>query len=160
MSDNYCTFDWSNYTGPPWDRATLSCTGNNFSSFDLNMRRKSEILKYNKNQNNPTKKQLWSMMNKGTLTRKKAWATQGIIAPYSDPNTNKLNLVGNTLVCNINSTEPLIIVNSNSASNVPGKPLGLYLNPLVPLTNYKKQITYSMTSNTYYPQRAWMPWTF
>jgi hypothetical protein len=153
---NFCNFDWSAYTGPPWYRATLSCTGNNFSQYDLNMRRKAEILKYNKNQNNPTKKQLWSMLNNGTLTRKKGWATQGIVT--SNPNTNNLNLVGNTLVCNSNTANPLILVNPTSSSNVPGKQIGLYLNPSVPLTNYKPQITYSITGNTYYPGNSWMPW--
>lgn len=142
MSNKPCNFDWSNYTGPPWSRATLVCTGNNYSQFALNMRRKAEILQYKKNQNNLTKSQQWSMLNKGLLTRKKTWATQGIVN-HSNPNTNNLNLNNNTLICNTNSVEPLIIINSSSSSGVPGKSIGLYLDKSVPLTNYKNQITYS-----------------
>ena len=155
MSNNFCNFNWSTYTGPPWSRARLECIGDNYSNFELNMRRKAEILKYKKNQNNLTQKQQWSMLNKGQLTRKKTWATQGIIN-NSDPNTNNLNLVGNTLVCNTNTVAPLIIVTPTYASDVPGKQIGLYLNPYVPLTNYKNQITYSNVGSKF-PETAWTP---
>jgi len=156
MSNPSCTLNvnWETYNGPPWSRATLVCTGRNYSDFELNMRRKAQILQYNKNQNNPTKKQLWAMLNKGELTRKKTWATQGI--NITNPNTNNLNLIGNTLVCNVNAVSPGVIVNPTYASDVPGKIIGLYLNPVVPLTNYKKQITYS-AGGSKYPETAWMP---
>jgi len=148
------SYNWSTYTGPPWSRATLVCNNSNYSQFELDMRRKAQILQYKRKQNNPTKKQLWSMLNKGELTRKKTWATQGI--NISNPNTNNLTLVGNTLVCNSNTVEPLIIVNSSTSSDVPGKPIGLYLNQSVPLTNYRRQITYS-AGGSKYPETAWMP---
>lgn len=154
MSGCDLSFNWATYTGPPWSRARLVCTGNNYSNFQLTMRRKAEILQYKRNQNNPTKKQLWSMLNKGELTRKKTWATQGI--NDSNPNTNNLTLIGNTLVCNPNSVQSLIIINSSSASDVPGNPIGLYLNPAVPLTNYKNQITYA-AGGSKYPETSWMP---
>jgi len=153
MSGKPCNFDWSTYTGPPWSRVTMVCTGNNYSNFDLNMRRKAEVLQY-KNQNHFTKKQLWAMLNKGELTRKKTWATQGIYS--SNPNTNNLTVSNNTLICNSNSVAPLIVVNPTYASNVPGKPIGLYLDEAVPLTNYKVQITYAAGGNKF-PQTAWMP---
>lgn len=154
MSINNCNFDWSTYTGPPWSRARLACTGENFSNFELNMRRKAEILKYKKNQNNLTQKQQWSMLNKGQLTRKKTWATQGINT--TNPNTNNLNLIGNTLVCNPNTVPPLIIINPTYASDVPGKQIGLYLDPYVPLTNYNDQLTYSNVGSTF-PETSWQP---
>lgn len=152
----YCDLssNWSNYSGPPWGRATLVCDNGNYSQFDLNMRRKAKILQYNNNQNNPTKKQLWAMLNKGELTRKKTWATQGINA--TNPNTNNLNLVGNTLVCNTNTAPQTFLINPTTASDVPGKQIGLYLNPNVPLTNYKRQITY-LAGGSKYPETAWMP---
>lgn len=147
------SFNWSTYKGPPWSRGDLVCIGNNFSQYQLNMRRKAEILQYKSNQNNLTKKQLWSMLNKGELYRKKTWATQGIYS--SNPNTNKLTLIGNNLVCNPNSVfQP--IINPSYASDVPGTPIGLYLDPVVPLTSYKPQVVYSSGGDKY-PQTAWKP---
>lgn len=147
------SFNWSTYTGPPWSRGTLVCTGGNYSQYELDMRRKAEILQYKSNQNNPTQKQLWSMLNKGELYRKKTWATQGINS--TNPNTNNLTLIGNNLVCNPGALfQP--IVNPSYASDVPGKTIGLYLDPAVPLTNYKSQVTYSAGGDKY-PETAWQP---
>ena len=147
------SFNWSTYTGPPWSRGTLVCIGGNYSQNELDMRRKAQILQYKSNQNNPTKKQLWSMLNKGELYRKKTWATQGVNS--SNPNTNNLTLIGNNLVCNPGETfQP--IVNPSYASDVPGKTIGLYLDPAVPLTNYKRQVTYSAGGDKY-PETAWQP---
>ena len=87
---SYCPYQGATVP-PPWSRATLSCINYqnpNIGVNELDMRRKAEILQYNKNQNNLTKKQAWSMLNKGQLTRKKVWATQGI--NYTNPNVNKL----------------------------------------------------------------------
>lgn len=148
------SFNWSTYSGPPWSRARLVCANNGYSQFELDMRRKGEILQYKTKQNNPTKKQLWSMLNKGSLTRKKTWATQGINTTNS--NTNNLNLVNNTLVCNSNTVPSSPIVNENYSSDVPGKPLGLYLDPNVPLTIYKRQYIYSAGGDKY-PETAWKP---
>lgn len=148
------SFNWSTYSGPPWSRARLVCANNGYSQFELDMRRKAEILQYKTKQNNPTKKQLWSMLNKGSLTHKKTWATQGINATNS--NTNNLNLVNNTLVCNTNTVPSSPIINQNFSSDVPGKQLDLYLDPNVPLTNYKRQYTYSAGGDKY-PETAWKP---
>lgn len=146
------SFNWSTYSGPPWSRARLVCINNGYSLFDLDMRRKAEILQYKTKQNNPTKKQLWSMLNKGSSAYKKTWATQGVNSTNS--NTNKLNLVNNTLVCNSNTVPSSVIINENYSSDVPGKPLGLYLDPNVPLTNYKRQFIYSAGGDKY-PETAW-----
>jgi hypothetical protein len=147
------SYNWSTYTGPPWSRSRIVCNNSNYSQFELDMRRKAQLLQYKNKQNNPTKKQLWSMLNKGVLTKKKAWATQGINT--SNSNTNNLTLVANTLVYNSNTVESLII-NSSTASDVPGKPIELYLNPTVPLTNYRRRITY-LAGGSKYPETARTP---
>ena len=147
---------------PPWSRATLNCVDYQnpiIGINDLEMRRKAQILKYNKNQNNPTKKQLWAMLNKGQLTRKKVWATQGI--NYTNPNTSNLNFENNNsntniLQCSAATAEPLIVKNSSTASDVPGNPIELYLDPNVPLTGYIVQQTYS-AGGTKFPQSSWAP---
>ena len=54
---SYCPYQGATVP-PPWSRATLSCINYqnpNITVNDLDMRRKAQILQYNKNQNNPTK---------------------------------------------------------------------------------------------------------
>ena len=160
---SYCPYKGApaNYN-PPWTRATLSCINfqnPNIGVTDLDMRRKAQILQYTKNQNNPTKKQLWAMLNKGQLTRKKVWATQGV--NYTNPNVNNLNFAENDpntniLQCSPSLAEPLILKTSTTASDVPGPPIDLYLNPDVPLTGYIVQRTY-LAGGTKWPQSAWQP---
>ena len=157
----YCPYKGATVP-PPWSRATLNCVDYQnpiIGINDLEMRRKAQILKYNKNQNNPTKKQLWAMLNKGQLTRKKVWATQGI--NYTNPNTSNLNFANNNsntniLQCSAATAEHLIIKNSSTASDVPGNPIELYLDPNVPLTGYIVQQTYS-AGGTKFPQSSWAP---
>ena len=157
----YCPYKGATVP-PPWSRATLNCVDYQnpiIGINDLEMRRKAQILKYNKNQNNPTKKQLWAMLNKGQLTRKKVWATQGI--NYTNPNIDDLNFANNDsntniLQCSAATAEPLIVKNSSTASDVPGNPIELYLDPNVPLTGYIVQQTYS-AGGTKFPQSSWAP---
>jgi hypothetical protein len=147
---------------PPWTIYHPECI--NFdvagvTQFDLDMRRKADILQYKRNQNNPSKKQLWAMLNKGKLTKKKAWATQGII--YSNPNVDKFSFSQNNpntniLQCPASTSEPAIVVNSSTASDVPGKPINLYLDPNVQLTGIKKQYDYP-SGGSKWPQTAWQP---
>ena len=144
---------------PPWTRATLKCQnlqGTGIGVGDLDMRRKAEVLLYNRNQNNPTKKQLWAMLNKGQLTRKKVWATQGI--NYTNPNVNNLNFANNNQNTNILQCGggPAIIKNPSTYSNVPGTPIELYLDPNVPLTGYYVQRDYP-SGGTKWPDAAWQP---
>lgn len=158
---SYCPYKGAT-SPPPWSRATISCINyqnTNITVNDLDMRRKAQILQYNRNQNNPTKKQLWAMLNKGQLTHKKVWATQGI--NYTNPNTNDLNFANNNpntniLQCSASSTEPLIVKNPSTASDVPGNPIELYLDRNVPLTGYIVQQTYS-AGGTKFPQTSWKP---
>jgi 6-phosphogluconolactonase len=85
---------------PPnlWSRATLSCVNSNaYTSEQLAMRRKAEILKYKGNKNPLTKKQQWSRIVKGNgPLGKKVWATQNDLG--SNPNVFNLPQVGNTLI--------------------------------------------------------------
>ena len=160
---SYCPYQGApaNYN-PPWTRARISCINYqnpNIGVNELDMRRKAEILQYNKNQNNLTKKQAWSMLNKGQLTRKKVWATQGI--NYTNPNVNKLKFANNNpdtniLQCSESTAEPLIVKTSTNASNVPGHPIDLYLNPNVPLTGYIVNRIY-LAGNSKWPITSWKP---
>ena len=93
---------------PPnlWSRATLSCVNYDaYTSEQLAMRRKAEILNYKGNKNPLTKKQQWSRIVKGNgPLGKKVWATQNDLG--SNPNVFNLQQVGNTLIlCPDNNTD-------------------------------------------------------
>ena len=93
---------------PPnlWSRATLSCVNYDaYTSEQLAMRRKAEILNYKGNKNPLTKKQQWSRIVKGNgPLGKKVWATQNDLG--SNPNVFNLQQVGNTLIlCPNDDTE-------------------------------------------------------
>jgi len=83
-----------------------------YRTFDLNMRRKAEILKYSSNKmstqtNNLTKKQQYTLLATGAIPS----------LPAACPN-------------------PGILLTPTSASNVPGPIIDLYNDPSVPLYNY------------------------
>lgn len=133
-----CCSNFINTYVPPWGRVRLidilQDSSGTITYDDLRMRRKAEVLQYNKNQNKMTQKQTWSMLSKGFLNRKKGWAIQNY--NITNPNTSNLNFSENSttiLVCN---NTPNIIKTPSSASGVPGKVVNLYLDPEVPLVNY------------------------
>ena len=160
--------DFCPYTGVPrgfilpWTTYHPQCTsleGTGVTQFDLDMRRKADILQYKRNQNNPSKKQLWAMMNRGELNKKKAWATQGFL--YTNPNIDKFQFAQNNpdtniLQCPAATSQPVIVVNSSTASDVPGKPINLYLDPNVQLTGIYKQYSYP-SGGSKWPETAWKP---
>lgn len=124
---------------PPWGRTrlidVLQDNVTNITYDDLRMRRKAEVLQYNKNQNNLTQKQFWSELNKGNMSRKRSWSVQN----YNVTNPNVLNLQfadNSTTVLVCNNTPNIIIQSSTTSSNVPGRPMNLYLDPDIPLVNY------------------------
>ena len=80
--------------GPPiWTRFNHYCSNNQlYSTQERNMRRKAEILKYSKNNSNLSKKQLYGMLARGYLRKKKSWASQTIT--YTNYNVNGLNTYG------------------------------------------------------------------
>jgi hypothetical protein len=109
------------------------------------MRRKAEILQYNKNGGHLTKKQQWSRAMRGHgPVRRKGWATQS--QDYTDPNTSNLPLVGNTLDCS-GGERPC---NPVGASDVPGSGV-LCLDRNVPVTGLVVQRQY-LAGGTKWPQ--------
>jgi hypothetical protein len=119
---------------PPreWQRYKPSCPDTSlYSTNDLNMRRKAEILKYDKNETNKlTKKQKWAMISRGHLSGKKGWSSS----------LNDLSSQGNGLSFKCGSAKSNCAY--TSASGVPGKKMLLCLNEAVPLYMYKIQRTY------------------
>jgi hypothetical protein len=95
------------------------------------MRRKAEILKYDKNTTNKlTKKQKWAMIARGNWSGKKGWSSS----------LNDLSSKGNGLSFQCGSSKSNCAY--TSASGVPGKKMLLCLNESVPLYMYKIQRTY------------------
>jgi hypothetical protein len=108
-----------------------------YSPFQLNMRRKAEILKYNSSQqntktNNPTKNQRFANLVKKTGNVSQYQAN---LQRYSD------------LVCKADTLKPT----PSTFSNVPGPPIILQYDPTIPLYNYgnyKDNRSYAITNKT------------
>jgi hypothetical protein len=110
---------YDNLANNPYTK-TNPLTGLKFTNFDLNMRRKAEVLKHENNKtntktNNLTNAQLWAQLVNGKSASK-----------YSQAYVNS-----EPPVC---PTE--IIYTLSSASDVPGPAVLLYEDPAVPLYNY------------------------
>jgi hypothetical protein len=117
-----------------------------YSTYELDQRRKAEILKYKTNGAQMSKAQQYSMASRNALTRKKSWATQ--TQTYTNPNVDNLPetqipidgvLRTVSLQC---SNQPAIRCSLTSGSDVPGPVIQLCFNPQIPLYNYKMQVTY------------------
>jgi hypothetical protein len=138
---------------PPrlWSRAMTTCM-TSVPVNALNMRRKAEILKYKANSAQLTKKQQWAqIVHGGGPLAKKVWANQNALG--SNPNIEKLPLVGNVLQCN---GPPLVQCSASTACDVPGPTTQLCDDPNVPLVNYIVQRTY-LAGGTKFPQTCWAP---
>jgi len=106
-----------------------------YSPFQLNMRRKAEILKYSSSQqntksNNPTKKQRFANLVKKT----------GNVSQYQANQQTYSNLV-----CQADVLKPTL----STSCNVPGPPIILQYDPNIPLYNYgnyKENRSYAITS--------------
>ena len=101
--------------------------------FQLDMRRKAEILKYsaaktNTKTNNFTKSEKWAQLVSGNFQRR----------TYSQ--NDIINATNNLLDCSSNET----ILTPTSASGVPGPIMYLYNDPTVPLYNYVINRSYSI----------------
>jgi len=120
-----------------------ACIGDNglsYSTYDLDQRRKAEILKYKGNSAQLSRAQQYSMASRNALTRKKSWATQ--TQTYTNPNVDNLPEIQSdgvtvTLQCN----GPVINCSLTSDSDVPGPVIPLCMDKSVPLYNYKLQVT-------------------
>ena len=106
-----------------------------FTQFQLNMRRKVEILKYsasntNSKTNNFTKSERWKQLVSGNYQRRTI--PQYDIMQATDNN--------NVIDCSANDSIPL----PTSSSGVPGPTVYLYEDPTVPLYNYNVVRSYSI----------------
>ena len=109
------------------------------------MRRKAETLQHRPNENQLSKSQKWSRVNRGFgPSRRRSWATQNWT--YTDPNTYKLPLNSNILTCSGES----VISAPASASDVPGGGVLTY-DPSVPLSGWRVQRQY-LAGGTKWPQ--------
>ena len=140
---------------PPWSRAggnncpncdsnygTSACGSNGmpYSTYALDERRKTEILKYKKNGAQMSKAQQYSMLSRNALTRKKSWATQ--TQTYTNPNVDKLperESEGATVA--LECIQPNVLYSLTSDCDVPGPVIPLYIDAKIPLYNYKMQVT-------------------
>ena len=96
------------------------------------MRRKAEILKYNKNSSKLSKQQYYSLLAQGKGPyAKRSYGNQGNMS--TNPNTSGLPQNNNTIICNSNSN---IICSPTSSSDVPGPIMNLCYNSNVPLVGY------------------------
>jgi hypothetical protein len=105
---------------PPFRYTPISPYNGSITQYDLDMRRKAEILKYNKNSNGKfTKKQSWAQTVAGSLQRR----------TYSQTAIQYISSGGQ---CEDVSTLPM----PTSSSGVPGPVINLYYDPAIPLYNY------------------------
>jgi len=98
-----------------------------YTQAELDMRRKAEILQYNSNyqstkQNGLTKKEKYTQIVRGTYQSKVTNTTT--ICPYT------------------------MIITPSTSSGVPGKAVGLYLDPSIPLYNYQTKRNYTLQQTT------------
>jgi hypothetical protein len=140
---------------PPWSRAggnncpncdsnygTSACgdTIKPYSTYALDERRKTEILKYKKNGAQMSKAQQYSMLSRNALTRKKSWATQ--TQTYTNPNVDKLpERESEGVTVALECRRPQVLYSLTSDCDVPGPVIPLYIDAKIPLYNYKMQVT-------------------
>ena len=131
-----------------------SSSGRIYSTYELDQRRKVEIMQYKNNSAQLSKAQQYSMLSRNALTRKKSWATQ--TQTYTNPNVDNLPEV-QIPINNVLSTVSLSCVRANnnitcnmtSDCDVPGPVIPLCVDYSVPLYNYKLQTTYSTGRSDY-----------
>lgn len=121
---------YDNLANSPYNKINPK-TGQPYTKFDLDMRRKAEILKYNSNR-------MSTQTNNLTKAQKFAQAVNG----YSQQSTlSQAFIAANTLDNIVNTCPPGTIVKTpSSASDVPGGLL-LYDDPTIPLYNLVNETT-------------------
>ncbi len=139
MINSFCTIDANRkknllFNIPPTRYTPVCPYGTGLTPYQLDMRRKAEILQYKKNDTgSTTKKQSFVNVVKGASQRR----------TYSK--TYIENLSGNT------SCPPTI----STAANIPGPAFYLFLDPTVPLYNYVISSTYA-TENSEDTETKWI----
>lgn len=120
FSNRYSSLLWSRFQPPVYDTAQ-------FTPEEISERRKCEILKYKPNTTQSTKKQRFAAASRGSLMRKKGFASQ--TDTLTDSNTANLPEVNGVLICP--SSEKRCTLTTES--DVPGPPRLLCLRDEVPL---------------------------
>lgn len=125
----------------------------NVSKYELDMRRKSETLKYKKNASNMSSKMQYGQIARGNYSRKKVWATQSDF--YTNPNVNNLPYENNIISACPDSQN--IYYYTAAQSDVPGnKSFRLFNDDTIPLTRYVPvKRTYVGSNNTKWPETKW-----
>lgn len=131
--------------------------GQSYSTYELDQRRKVEILKYKANSANTTKAQQYSQAARNMWTRRsRTWATQ--TESYTNPNVQNLPEV-KIPINNVFTAVSLVCRNPNnpcnptSDSDVPGPVIPLCVNNNIPLTNYIVTRTY-LAGGTKWPENS------
>ena len=120
FSNRYSSLLWSRFQPPVYDTAQ-------FTPDEISERRKCEILKYKPNTTQSTKKQRFAAASRGSLMRKKGFASQ--TDTLTDSNTANLPEVNGALICPSSEKKCTL----TSESDVPGPPRLLCLRDEVPL---------------------------
>jgi hypothetical protein len=118
------------YNVPP-QRFNLTSPYPKYTSFQLDMRRKIEILKYNNSKQN-------TKTNNFTKKQKFAYLANNISSRLSQSVIAKSKIT----VCNVDKTIPT----SSTKCNIPGPPIILQYDPSVPLYNYINDRVYSIAN--------------
>jgi hypothetical protein len=129
FSNRYSSLLWSRFQPPQYETA-------DYTQDQINERRKCEILKYKSNTTQMTKKQRFAAASKGSLIKKKGFASQ--TDTLTVPNVAGLPEVNGVFVCP--STEKKCTLTTDS--DVPGPPRLLCLDESVPLYNYVRAYEY------------------
>lgn len=143
MSDIFCTIDANRKKGllfnvPPTRFTPVSPYESNFTQYELDMRRKVEILKYKKNTVGAlSKKQQFSQAIRGATQRRN----------YSQTQIADIQVGGNNQI----SCPPTI----STSAGVPGPAFYLSLDANVPLYNYVVTKTYA-TENQEDTETKWL----
>jgi hypothetical protein len=153
--NNYCGPNPTNIYPPP----VCDCPPNSIyiTPEQLDMRRKAEIFKYNKNASDQTKKQKYALLAKGiNIYKKRSWAAQSQY--YTNPNVNNLPQIGNTLICGTDTPSAQALANCSPTTNndVPGPGMEICYDKTIPLTRYVTRRIYTF-NGTKWPQTAWKP---
>lgn len=119
---------WS-FFNTPGPRVQLKSPYPTFTQLQLNMRRKVEILKY---------ASTTSSTKTNSFTKKQNWSN--LVNGYTQP-------ISQTIITNcqggVQNTDSIPVL--TTASDVPGPPMYLYLEPQVPLYNYVQTRSYAIS---------------
>ena len=129
FSNRYSSLLWSRFQPPVYDTAQ-------FTPDEISERRKCEILKYKPNTTQSTKKQRFAAASRGTLMRKKGFASQN--DTLTDSNSANLPEENGVLICPSSEKKCTL----TTESDVPGPPRLLCLRDDVPLYGNTRSYEY------------------